>query len=478
MGWCGVLRIWLTMTAPLLVCMASEDDSPFLQRQVPFDLSRFLNGFSAPDSDIETSESEPDVFAREESSPTLTGHQSVRIPELSFPPARPSLDNLPFLCSYVDSRPRYTHQSFPSSGFGSQIRQADTINRVESWYSGCCQENETQESTLTLCCALQAWESALSTFCDEEFSIKTSHYHCCLKRGYSRWHCFEKAAPNPTTLTQGTTSNKPAPQVPGFIFNRSICPSNASGSLQERDKSYEVPDIEFPPGRPNSENIDAICGFQAERPLYPLKCLPSDGYGWLARQFKVINQLETGIHRCCKAERKALVCVEKKWQDAMDWFCKEEQSVNKGQDPCCQLPEPEERYACFSRRARNPDYMIMQRPLRSEEIFESSGVPFRFCDTHALIVKKFPVAFPIESIVTECCHLLGYEGMTCVGNRLDSMLDEMCTAKEALSSGLHPECCLQPPSRSAPNCLTEQLLKAIRKAVETPAYRSRKCPTD
>lgn len=89
-------------------------------------------------------------------------------------------------------------------------------------------------------------------------------------------------------------------------------PSNASGSLQEKDKSYEVPHIQFPPGRPNSGNIDAICGFQAERPLYPLKCLPSDGYGWLARQFKVINQLETGIHRCCKAEGKALVCVEKK----------------------------------------------------------------------------------------------------------------------------------------------------------------------
>lgn len=90
------------------------------------------------------------------SGPTLTRHQSVQIPEVSFPPARPSLDNLPFLCSYVNSRHRYTHQSFPSSGFGSQIRQADTINRVESWYSGCCQENETQESELTLCCALQA----------------------------------------------------------------------------------------------------------------------------------------------------------------------------------------------------------------------------------------------------------------------------------------------------------------------------------
>ncbi|XP_048882433.1 extracellular matrix protein 1-like [Brienomyrus brachyistius] len=471
MGWCGVLRTWLTVTVPLLVCMASEDDSPFLQRQVTFDLSRFLNGGSAPESDIEPSESEPDAFARTESSSTLTGRQRIQIPTVSFPPARPSLDNLPFLCSHVDSRPRYTRRSFPSSGYGSQIRQADTMNRVESWYSGCCQGNETQESAFTLCCAQQAWESALATFCDEEFSIKTNHYHCCLKRGHSRWSCFEKAAPNPTYIPQGTTLHIPPPQEPGFIFNRSICLSNDSGSLQERDKSYEVPYIPFPPGRPNSENVDAICGGQAERPLYPLKCLPSDGYGWLARQFKVINQLETGMHRCCKAERTALACVEKKWQDVMDWFCKEEQSVDKGQDPCCQLPEQEERYACFSRRAPNPHYMILQRPLRFEE-----GRPLRVCDTHALIVKKFSVAFPIDRIVSECCHLLGFDKMTCVDNRLDSMLDDMCAAKVTSPSDLHTECCLQPSSHWTSNCLTRQLLKAISKAIQTPIYRSRKCP--
>lgn len=75
---------------------------------------------------------------------------------VQFPLARPSYDNLQAICLHADHRPRYPVSYFPSSGFGQQKRRASAVNKAESWFSTCCQGNETWGREVTLCCATQA----------------------------------------------------------------------------------------------------------------------------------------------------------------------------------------------------------------------------------------------------------------------------------------------------------------------------------
>ncbi|XP_056335058.1 extracellular matrix protein 1 [Danio aesculapii] len=114
-----------------------------------------------------------------------------------FPPARPSLYNLNSLCLHGKGRFRYTAESFPPSSFAHARRAGKTINRLEAWFGQCCYEGLAHKNGQMLCCAKQAWETALSYFCLEEFSTKTLVHECCERKGGERWDCFEKEAPNP-----------------------------------------------------------------------------------------------------------------------------------------------------------------------------------------------------------------------------------------------------------------------------------------
>lgn len=96
---------------------------------------------------------------------------------VQFPLARPSLDNIQAICLHSDHRPRYPDSYFPSSGFGSQRRRASAVNNAESWFSMCCQGNQTWGTDVTLCCATQAVSLTFS-----KCNIRTRHLVCCHPR--------------------------------------------------------------------------------------------------------------------------------------------------------------------------------------------------------------------------------------------------------------------------------------------------------
>lgn len=132
-------------------------------------------------------------------------------------------------------------------------------------------------------------------------------------------------------------------------------------------------DINFPPGRPTTENIESLCGNQKRRPLYTTKCLPRSGYELLAHQVKTMNRLEKRFKMCCRKKNGALNCAEQKVQEAFkihfmstEWFWwkflvlfqwREELnrycSVRNGGQECCQA---DDQYSCFQSISSDPLY--------------------------------------------------------------------------------------------------------------------------
>ncbi|KAG9345370.1 hypothetical protein JZ751_009917 [Albula glossodonta] len=204
-----------------MVPVVLRNEPDMTQREVTFDLSEFFGGKAASQLDPDMTQREidpsalwepigsrrdgPDMTQREMTLDLDGGFDDVAagppvlrprsFSDLPFPPGRPSPSSLPAICNYGDMRP-----------------------------SVCCQRNGTQDQDFPLCCARQAWEKALNLFCEEEFSIKTRHYHCCKKQGAARWSCFENEAPNPSYKPTVTgVALLPSPPVPGFTMNRSAC---------------------------------------------------------------------------------------------------------------------------------------------------------------------------------------------------------------------------------------------------------------
>ncbi|KAJ8398518.1 hypothetical protein AAFF_G00427730 [Aldrovandia affinis] len=454
-----------------------EMDSDVTQREVTFDLPKILRerGSKKGGPDMTHREVTHDIDGGfEEMGPAVIVPRSFQ--DNRFPPARPSLSNLPAICLYGEGRPRYSLHSLPQTGFSYITRQEKTINRVESWYSVCCQRNGTQEPALLLCCARKAWEQAINGFCDEEFSIKTKHYHCCKMQGWRRWSCFDKEAPNRSY--QPTRKGSVAPQShpeQGFTWNPNTCQRKApisSGTdtapRSPKRKITREPDIRFPPGRPTSSNIGLVCRLRKLRPRYSAKCLPSTGYGWLARQLKAINRMEKGIKQCCKGQNEVLACTVGKWQEVMDRYCKEEYSVKTRRFPCCKMAEGHERYACFSSRAPDPEYTYEMLPHIVDHILPTLDL---VCDTHKQLTKRSSVPFPIKSFVSQCCPLPAAQINACVKGQLNDLRESMCTA-EPLSPALTPSCC----HHDAPNCLSQLLLDAISDAIHSPNFKKKKCP--
>ncbi|XP_069372841.1 extracellular matrix protein 1 [Paralichthys olivaceus] len=152
-----------------------------------------------------------------------TKTNSLNEPDVPFPPACPTAQNLAAICHQGQGRPRYLASFFPSSGASHFRRRGNAINRLESWYRSCCSGQVVQQSHQILCCAQQAWKQALSQFCVEEYSTMTMPYECCEDRGDARWTCFNSELPNPNySSTPGYTAPN-VPEEPGFTFNPNTC---------------------------------------------------------------------------------------------------------------------------------------------------------------------------------------------------------------------------------------------------------------
>ncbi|XP_044028603.1 extracellular matrix protein 1 [Siniperca chuatsi] len=148
---------------------------------------------------------------------------SLNEPDVPFPPARPTAQNLAAICHEGEGRPRYLASFFPRSGASHFVRCGKAINRLESWYSFCCSGQEALENNQILCCAQQAWKQALSQFCEEEYATMTLPYHCCVNSGDARWTCFNSELPNPNYKRRPGYTAPPIPQEPGFTFDANAC---------------------------------------------------------------------------------------------------------------------------------------------------------------------------------------------------------------------------------------------------------------
>ncbi|XP_073703378.1 extracellular matrix protein 1 [Garra rufa] len=441
-----------------------ELDFLMMQRQIIPDLSKVMAGLSDETHNAESNFHPENVpLGRPGLSPRSMGPRMA--PEVHFPPAFPTISNLRDICRFHKAPVRYPKDTFPQTGYGSEHRQADAVNQLQSWYGVCCAINGTEEEQV--CCAEQAWKKSLSAFCAVEFSIKTSHYYCCKTSGKARWSCFDKEGSHSSYEVSDEVSNCDTPQkIRGFKYNASACKGLLVASPKALMKQTEVPYISFPPGRPDSSNIGHICGHRKIRPRYTPKCLPRTGHSWMVRQSKAINVLEREYNQCCKDKKGEQRCAEKKWKKMVDKFCKDEKKAKGQQFECCGKKKGEELYSCFAASAPDPEYRS------TDGAFSTPSTPptlDTLCKTHTAIqsMKGFP--FSVEQMVKRCCPLVLQQRPACIEAELGRHVNDMCKAKEQVK----PHCCA-PKIKNRVKCATKLLLRYIGKADND--SRRKNCP--
>lgn len=137
--------------------------------------------------------------------------------EVEFPPGRPTSENIHRICLQGKTRPRYPE--IPLNR-GTLLREAEVIHRIEAWYSQlCCKGQWEQDLDTAVCCAQNAWKTALDLMCEEETMIKFRQRSCCKMAGAARELCFSRMAPNPSyqiTTPYSGADVLPAGPVPEF----------------------------------------------------------------------------------------------------------------------------------------------------------------------------------------------------------------------------------------------------------------------
>ncbi|KAK7157350.1 hypothetical protein R3I93_008740 [Phoxinus phoxinus] len=388
-------------------------------------------------------------------------------PEVYFPPSFPNAGNLKDICQFSKAPVRYPKDMLPSSGFGIEVRQAEAVNQLQSWYSVCCGINGSQEEKI--CCAEQAWKKSLSAYCTQEFSIKTSHYFCCKKKGKARWSCFDKEASDSSYDVSSEDSNVKSPQkIRGFKFNSRACKGSLVASPRAPRKQPKVPDFNFPPGRPDSSNIEHICTHHKIRPRYLTNCLPCTGYSWLIRQSKAVNVLEREYNQCCQEKKGERHCAEKKWKKMVDKICKDEKKTKGPKFECCGERNGEEQYSCFASAAPDPGYNSTDRDFNAAM---APATLHDLCDTHTAIKSKKGFPFSVDGMVKRCCPLVLQERHACIEAELDSQMNDMCETKELVK----PHCC-EATIKHRAKCATKLLLRYIGKANQVKYSGRKECP--
>ncbi|KAM4568317.1 extracellular matrix protein 1 isoform 1-T1 [Fundulus diaphanus] len=122
----------------------------------------------------------------EKTEPNLATSQKM---DISFPPGKPTADNIESLCDNQKLRPLYTTKCLPRSGYELLARQVKTINRLEKRFKQCCKKNKG-----ALNCAEQKWREELNRYCsagnDEQVDL-----HCC--QADDQYSCFQSLSLDP-----------------------------------------------------------------------------------------------------------------------------------------------------------------------------------------------------------------------------------------------------------------------------------------
>ncbi|KAM6909658.1 extracellular matrix protein 1 [Xenentodon cancila] len=233
--------------------------------------------------------------------------------------------------------------------------------------------------------------------------------------------------------------------------------------------------VQFPLGRPTSDNIQAICLHGDHRPRYPQSYFPPSGFSKQKRMATAVNNAEAWFITCCHgnqtwATNTMLCCATQAWELSVDLFCVEDSSVKDVLYHCCKN-RGNERRTCFTKDAPNPTYEPTEElpvmPLPSTNNFDfnpstclrNKMTQYRARVYKRKVVKKpaaskkininFPLGQPtadnIEPLCdmqklrplynTKCVPRSGYELLTHQAksiNRLEKGLKQCCKKKEGV----------------------------------------------
>uniref|UniRef100_A0A8C7M404 Extracellular matrix protein 1b n=1 Tax=Oncorhynchus kisutch TaxID=8019 RepID=A0A8C7M404_ONCKI len=164
--------------------------------------------------------------------------------DISFPPGRPTFDNIGLVCCLHNSRPLSTTKCLPRTGFGWLARQSKAMNRLERGFKHCCKGLEN-----VLPCAEGKWREVLDRFCEEEQKGRPHNSSCCdVGEGEDRYTCFSSLAPHPD-YDQKLDSASDAPQTHNLGH---IC------------ETYKVIK-NFPVALPVQNLVDQCCSLPADQ---------------------------------------------------------------------------------------------------------------------------------------------------------------------------------------------------------------------
>uniref|UniRef100_A0A3P9D7K9 Extracellular matrix protein 1b n=1 Tax=Maylandia zebra TaxID=106582 RepID=A0A3P9D7K9_9CICH len=220
---------------------------------------------------------------------------------------------------------------------------------------------------------------------------------------------------------------KLAPSVLCSTAKSADCGLSPAGPPTVGPRSYSGPlpttyNVQFPLGRPTSENLQAICDYSDLRPRYPSSYFPDSGYGVDKLRASAVNNAEAWLSTCCKDnqtwEREVtLCCATQAWELSVEKYCEEDLSIKHPWYHCCKINDNNKRLNCFSNDAPNPNYGPTQglpvEPLPSTAEFTFNP---NTCQ-RSLIERKtkklstpraadisFPPGRPTADTIESVCH--------------------------------------------------------------------------
>ncbi|KAM4014417.1 extracellular matrix protein 1 [Anomaloglossus baeobatrachus] len=380
----------------------------------------------------------------------------------TFPPGRPNGDNIENICRKNRPKTSYGFHNLPSTGYSYLSRQGNAINELEKGFSACCEN----EKLAKLWCAVDLWKKTLEDFCETEFSVKTRHFHCCMKTGSQRETCFSDEAPNPDYVTSAALQQIRDEHVAPVMGRRQMkgCPPNNPKCQENANSKFQLSDLSFPPGEPKSGNIQNICKLRKYRPLYTDEMLPDNGYGHYARRAKAIQRMEGEFKRCCKTEDVA--CAHSGWKKILGKFCSKEHLVKTKHHECCRKRDQSSVFSCFASEAPFPEYDREVEVLDLGNVTED-GLQ-KLCSESKLLTKQKQLPLLVSSLREMCCSLPQEEQLLCAAEQRGKFMKTLCGAKKSSWKDTQDCCSRDEPERE--QCFT-YYLQSVSMAV---AHRTRR----